>query len=302
MCGTGKQIPFHCPCVQDKPWCAQGSWTTCFCFPLLESPPTKCLPSSELAKLLCTLIEWLGLMAILIRSHGKNHSNCSKSQAWVGALLESMAPILVQVSSCQLLAGLWLCWDADVKEVNCAITVFDLVVSSPTCLHSEWFSSLACLYSKSFSWNNVSMRESICCSVRVVGIMAAKLVSALKFLDVPTVGWTWIGLVYTGDVADDVCVQFVWCMHAGGVVWLVWMCVYAWHVARSNLIYLIVYPLPSLPFTLLFFMLYCKWIIIMQLIRKFKAHTLELDVPIPTLQTKGILKSWVYCYRWCTWF
>ena len=153
VCGTSKHIPFHCPCVQDKPWCAQGSWTTCF--PLLESPPTKCLPSSELAKLLCTLIEWLGLKPILIRSHCKNHSNCSKSQAWVGALLESMAPI----SSCQLLAGLWLCADVDVKEASCAITMFNLVVSSQTCLHIEWFSSLTCLHSKPFSWNNVLMRE-----------------------------------------------------------------------------------------------------------------------------------------------
>ena len=110
-------------------------------------------------------------------------------------------------------------------------------------------------------------RERICCSVRVVGIMAAKLVGALKFLDVHTVGWTRIGLVYTGDVADDVCVVVrvdvcagcvVWCMYAGGVVWLVWMCVHAWHVARSNLIYLIVYLLPSLPFTLLFLMSYYK--------------------------------------------
>ena len=39
--------------------------------------------------------------------------------------------------------------------------------------------------------------------------------------------------MYTGDVADDVCVVVhvdvyagcvVWCMHAGGMVWLVWMC------------------------------------------------------------------------------
>ena len=56
--------------------------------------------------------------------------------------------------------------------------------------------------------------------------MAAKLVGALKFLDVPTGGWTRIGLVYTGDVAVDVRVVVrvdvcagcvMWYMHAGGV-------------------------------------------------------------------------------------
>ena len=42
-------------------------------------------------------------------------------------------------------------------------------------------------------------------SVGMVGLVAAKLVGALKSLDEPTVRWTWLCVVYAGGVAGGVC-------------------------------------------------------------------------------------------------
>ena len=45
------------------------------------------------------------------------------------------------------------------------------------------------------------------CSVGVVVLMAAKLVGALKSLDLATVGQTWVCVLYAGGVCVVVCVD-----------------------------------------------------------------------------------------------
>ena len=48
------------------------------------------------------------------------------------------------------------------------------------------------------------------CSVELVGLMAAKLVGALKSLDLATVGRTWVCVLYAGGVC--VVMYVLWCM------------------------------------------------------------------------------------------
>ena len=133
-----------------------------------------------------------------------------------------------------------MCGDVDVSEASCVVTTFNLVVNSPTCLHSESFSSLTCLHSKSFSWNNFLMRESMYCSVGVVGLLAAKLVGALNSLDELMVGWTWLCVVYAGGIAGGVCVVVCVDVCGSGVV-------HAWQVSTSDIPFIKIELVPLLP-------------------------------------------------------
>ena len=153
-----------------------------------------------------------------------------------------MAPILVWASSCHLVAGLWLCGDVDVSEASCAFTTFNLVVSSLTCLRSESFSSLIYLHSKSFSWNNLSMKREhwlFSWSSWTYGSQTGWSV------EIPRSNHSWadMGLcaVCWWCRCCDVCVvvYVLWCvLMFVEVVWCLWMSVRAQQVATSDVPFL----------------------------------------------------------------